>query len=59
MNNDRIAGVIEYKMPKEIAKTLLMARKGDELKLHDKEYLCKVVNESYGLKNHCVNVILY
>ena len=51
------AGIIEYKMPEDVAKEYLKHRQGDDLKLHPNDYLCKVVNESFGLKGYCVNVI--
>lgn len=47
---------IEYKMSAEMAKALLKARKGTDLKMHPQEYLCKIVNETFGLKNKCVKV---
>ena len=53
------AGIIEYKMPEKIAKEYLKARRGEELKLHPNDYLCKVVNEEFCLKGNCVNVIRY
>lgn len=53
------AGCIEYKMPESMARELLKNRKGDETKMRPNEFLCKVVNENFGLKGHCVNVIRY
>jgi hypothetical protein len=53
------AGYIEYKMPVEMAKTLLKNRKGDEAKMRPNDYLCKIVNEQFGLKGYCTNVIQY
>lgn len=53
------AGCIEYKMPEAMARELLKNRKGDETKMRPNEFLCKVVNENFGLKGHCVNVIRY
>ncbi|MBQ8792349.1 MAG: hypothetical protein IJZ62_01890 [Clostridia bacterium] len=53
------AGCIEYKMPDKMARELLKARKGDEAKMRPNDFLCKVVNENFGLKGHCVNVIRY
>ena len=51
------AGTIEYKMPEQTARELLKMRKGDETKMTPNEYLCKVVNEQYGLLGCCVRVI--
>ena len=53
------AGIIEYKMPEDVAKEYLKHRQGDDLKLHPNDYLCKVVNEEYCLKGYCVRVIRY
>ena len=53
------AGAIEYKMPEAMARELLKNRKGDETKMRPNDFLCKVVNENFGLKGHCVNVIRY
>ena len=51
------AGIIEYKMPEKMAIELLKNRKGNEAKMRPNDFLCKVVNESFGLKGYCVNVI--
>lgn len=53
------AGSIEYKMPEKMAQTYLKMRKGDDAKRNPQEYLCKVVNEEFGLKGYCVKVIRY
>lgn len=53
------AGFIEYKMPEKMAQELLKGRKGEETKMRPNDYLCKVVNENFGLKGHCVKVIMY
>ena len=50
-------GEIEYEMPKELAKQILATRKGADQNMHPQEFLRKVVNEEFGLKGHCVNVI--
>lgn len=52
-------GAVEYKMPREMAKELLKNRKGTDIKMNPNDYLCKVVNESFGLLRHCDNVIQY
>lgn len=52
-------GTIKYKMPKEMAAMYLKTAKGDFAKKHPKEYLIKVVNEEFGVKGTCVNVITF
>ena len=52
-------GFIEYKMPERMAQEYLKDRKGDDAKMRPNDYLCKVVNENFGLKGLCVNVIRY
>ena len=42
-----------------MARELLKNRKGDETKMRPNDFLCMVVNENFGLKGHCVNVIRY
>ena len=51
-------GEIEYEMPKELAKQILATRKGPFANMHPQEYLKKVVNEEFGLKGNCTNVIV-
>ena len=53
------AGYIEYKMPKQMAQEYLKLRKGEEQKMRPNDFLCMIVNENFGLKGHCVNVIPY
>ena len=53
------AGYIEYKMPESMAKDYLKARAGDEKKMNANEYLCKIVDEEFGLLGKCVRVIKY
>ena len=49
-------GPIEYEMPKLMAKEILNERKGADRNMHPQAYLCKVVNETFGLKGNCVKV---
>ena len=49
---------IEYKMTKEFAKSLLNERKGNEKRMSNQAYLCKYVNDVYGLKGKCVRVLI-
>lgn len=51
-------GEIEYEMPKELAKQILATRKGTDQNMHPQEFLKKVVNEEFGLKGYCSNVIV-
>ena len=53
------AGAIEYKMPEKMAKEYLRQRSGEDAKMRPNDYLCKVVNEEFGLKGYCVKVIRY
>lgn len=50
-------GEIEYEMTKTMAKELLNERKGADRNMHPQQYLQKVVNETFGLKGYCTNVI--
>ena len=52
-------GFFEYKMPETMARELLKTSKGEETKMKPNDFLCKVVNENFGLKDRCVNVIRY
>lgn len=52
-------GTIEYKMPKEMASMYLKTAKGEFAKKHPKEYLIQVVNEEFGIRGTCVNVITF
>lgn len=51
-------GMYEYKMSSVMAKELLREKKGDDKKLQNNAYLCKVVNEQFGIKGHCNRVIV-
>lgn len=53
------SGIIEYKMPEEVVKQYLKMRNAEEKKMTPNEYLCKIVNEQYGLLGKCVRVIRY
>lgn len=52
-------GGIEYKMSGVIADNLLNSRKGEDKKMNPAEYLCKVVNEEYRLKEKCISILLF
>lgn len=49
---------IAYRMPVGVAKVYLKNRHGDENKMNNQTYLCKMVNQDYGLKGNCVKVII-
>lgn len=51
-------GGIEYKLSGVTADHLLKQRKGADLKMNPAEYLCKVINETYGLKEECISILL-
>lgn len=52
-------GSIVFKMTDTMAKELLKTRKGEELKMNPNDFLCKVVNENFGIKSNCVKVVHY
>lgn len=49
---------IAYRMPAGVAKAYLKNRHGDEIKMNNQAYLCKMVDQDYGLKGNCVKVII-
>ena len=53
------AGFIEYKMPEAMAKAYLNGRTAEEKKMRPNDFLCKIVNEEFGLKGYCTRVIRY
>ena len=53
------AGFIEYKMPEAMAKAYLNGRTVEEKKMRPNDFLCKIVNEEFGLKGYCTRVIRY
>lgn len=61
-NNSRVVspksfeGDIEYEMSKEFAKQILATRKGADQNIHPQDFLCKVVNEEFGIKGNCIKV---
>ena len=50
---------VEYKMPIITAKSLLKSRNSIEEKMHPNDFLCKIVNEQYGILGRCTKVITY
>ena len=50
-------GEIEYEMSKEMAKQILATRKGADQNVHPQEFLCRIVNEQFGLKGNCTRVL--
>ena len=50
------AGAVEYAMPEGLAQEILKTRKGSEKNMHPEDFLVKVVNETFGLKEKCVKV---
>lgn len=51
-------GGIEYEMPKELAKSILATRKGEDQHSNVQKFLCGVVNSEFGIKGYCTKVIL-
>lgn len=49
---------IEYKMCEADAAAILKARRKAEQKMRPQDYLRKYVNEQYGLRGYCVNVVI-
>ena len=49
----------EYKMTPELVQTYLKMRKGKEKTMDPQEYLCKIVNEEYGIKGTCSKVLTF
>jgi hypothetical protein len=52
-------GQFEFKMTKEMAKSYLKMRKGDDKKKTPQEYLCQVVNNEFGIKGTCTRVLWF
>ena len=50
-------GGIEYEMNKEMAKQILATRKEADQNVHPQKFLCRVVNEEFGLKGNCTRVL--
>lgn len=55
-NTKLYEGEIEYEMSRELAKHLLATRKGTDQNMNPNDFLCKVVNEEFGVKGNCVCV---
>ena len=53
-NND-----FEYKMSGQLVQTYLKMRKGKDKTADPQEYLCKIVNEEYGIKGTISRVVFY
>lgn len=49
-------GGIEYEMPAQMAKTLLLERHGEDKNMNPQDYLKKIVNETFRIKGYCVKV---
>ena len=52
-------GYFKYKMTKEMANAYLSARKGDEKKKDPQEYLRQIVNDNFGVKGTCIEVMYF
>ena len=51
-------GEIAYEMSKTLAKEILATRKGADQNKDPQEFLCRVVDETFGLKGHCTQVFI-
>ena len=49
---------IEYKMCEATAEAILNGRRKAEMKMRPQDYLRNYVNEQYGLRGYCVNVVI-
>ena len=49
----------KYKMSYTTAKELLRQKNGEDRSLSNQAYLCKIVNETYGLLGTCIEVIYF
>lgn len=58
-NNQMLPNEFEYNMSEQLAKEILATRKNAEKNMHPQVFLCKVVNETFGLRGHCVSVTTY
>lgn len=58
-NNQMLPGEFEYNMSEQLAKEILATRKKAEKNMHPQVFLCKIVNETFGLRGHCVSVTTY
>ena len=56
MNQTNQKSDFEYSMNATLAKEILATRKGTDRNVDPQVFLCKVVNESYGLMGNCVYV---
>lgn len=48
--------LFKYIMSQESANLTLETRKGDDFKMSVQDYLCKFVNDEYGLLGYCIEV---
>lgn len=58
-NNQMLPGEFEYNMSEQLAKEILATRKNAEKNMRPQVFLCKIVNETFGLRGHCVSVTTY
>lgn len=52
-----INNAVKYKMSVQMAREYLKDRKGPDTKMSPNDYLCKVVNEQFGIKGTCIKVV--
>lgn len=56
-NKEMINNAVKYKMSVQMAREYLKDRKGPDTKMSPNDYLCKVVNEQFGIKGTCIKVV--
>lgn len=50
--------IIEYQMSKDMFDALVKTKKGKDAKKNNWQYVTDIVNAEYGLKGHCVRVVV-
>lgn len=55
----KVRDTFEYKMSARLYDEYLKSRKGEDKKLLPQEFLCKVVNQEFGIKGICVKVLTF
>lgn len=56
---NKIKDTFKYKMSRECFKSILDTRKGKEKNMNPYVYAKNYINDEYGLKGTCVEVVVY
>lgn len=59
INRENTNGFFEYKMSVEMMQNYLKMRKGKDKSADPQEYLCKIINEEFGVKGKCIKVLTF